>query len=137
MAIQVNRINSIRFLFTIFYHLVMINRKRIDNRKWGHSVYCIVLGCLLIYLFVTILVSPLWSISLLNFLYDFRVYYTPIVSRAHKFAVLLLIIVRAHIASWAFKSHAQSKCCIRTIIDRSSIYSLKRGGWPSLVMVSL
>ena len=68
---------------------------------------------------------------------DFRVYYTPIVSRAHKFAVLLLIIVRAHIASWAFKSHAQSKYCIRTIIDRSSIYSLKRRGWPSSVMVSL
>ena len=45
--------------------------------------------------------------------------------------------LRAHIASWAFKSHAQSKYCIRTIIDRSSIYSLKRRGWPSSVMVSL
>ena len=51
--------------------------QKLPNYIFGHFVYlCIVLGCHLIYLFVTILVSPLWSISLLNFLYDFRVYYT-------------------------------------------------------------
>lgn len=135
---ELNRINLIRCLFTIFYYQVKINRKRIKNRKWGHYVFCIVLGCLLIYFIryyscFSVVVDLLTQLLIL----DFRVYYTPIVSRAHKFAVLLLIIVRAHIASWAFKSHAQSKYCIRTIIDRSSIYSLKRRGWPSSVMVSL
>ena len=78
----------------------MINRKRVNDRKGGHSVYCIVLGCLLIYFIryyscFSVVVDLLTQLLIL----DFRVYYTPIVSRAHKFAVLLLIIVRAHIAS--------------------------------------
>ena len=58
-------------------YIIIYMFKKLPNYIFGHFVHlCIVLGCHLIYLFVTILVSPLWSISLLNFLYDFRVYYT-------------------------------------------------------------
>ena len=58
-------------------YIIIYMFQKLPNHIFGHFVHlCIVLGCHLIYLFVTILVSPLWSISLLNFLYDFRVYYT-------------------------------------------------------------
>ena len=58
-------------------YIIIYMFQKLPNYIFGHFVHlCIVLGCHLIYLFVTILVSPLWSISLLNFLYDFRVYYT-------------------------------------------------------------
>ena len=58
-------------------YIIIYMFQKLPNNIFGHFVHlCIVLGCHLIYLFVTILVSPLWSISLLNFLYDFRVYYT-------------------------------------------------------------
>ena len=77
--------------------IISIYRFNINEIERGHSVYCIVLGCLLIYFIryyscFSVVVDLLTQLLIL----DFRVYYTPIVSRAHKFAVLLLIIARAH-----------------------------------------